>query len=151
MKRPKVDRAVFNAQVQRLSANNFWAQLPKAGITELIDTLMRVSNEDEDRARRIIDQALKNPKVPAPADLESISDVIRKSEAPQTLERWYTTGGLRSHADIPLGCEKCEGTGWRFEAERQVFCGCALGRYLRTRDPKPTATERTSRPTSETV
>lgn len=151
MKRPTVDRAFFNAQVQRLSANNFWGQLPKAGITELIDTLTRISEGDASRASRIINQALKDPKIPAPADLELIADAIRTAEAPHTLERWYTTGGLRSHDDIPVGCEKCEGTGWRFEAERQILCGCALGRYLRTLDQKPTAGTRTSHTNRETA
>jgi hypothetical protein len=148
MKHPKVDRAFFNAQVQRLSASDFFPTI-KAGITELIDSLIRVANEDTERARRIIDRALKTPKCPTPADLETIAE------------------GLGSE-NVPRGCELCEGTGMRYvskpynrtaldengqpyvyeryEADCQERCACELGQYLQAKDKearqerKPTAT-----------
>jgi hypothetical protein len=138
MKRSKADRALFNAQVQRLSASNFFPQI-KAGITELIDSLMRVSDEDADRARRIIDRALKSPQCPTPAELESIASNLGAE-------------------NVPKGCGKCEGTGMRYvtkpvrdpitgqiyEADCQERCDCELGRFLMAREVERKQMERTA-------
>jgi hypothetical protein len=127
MKTPKVDRAFFNAQVQRLSASDFFPTI-KAGITELIDSLIRVSGEDLEHARRIIDRALKTPKCPTPADLEAIAENLPNA--------------------APLGCEKCEGTGRVYvkrrvkdvitgdpiEVDCQKNCDCTLGQFLKARE-----------------
>jgi hypothetical protein len=136
MKPPKVDRPFFNAQVQRLTACDFFPTI-KAGITELIDSLIRASGEDTERARRIIDRALKSPKCPTPADLELIASELGSE-------------------NVPRGCEKCEGTGMRYvvkkykrtaldvegkpfvyetgEVDCQEWCDCALGDFRAARE-----------------
>jgi hypothetical protein len=141
MKRHTVDRAFFNAQVQRLSASDFFPTI-KAGIAELIDTLIRVSDEDTERARRIIDHALKAPKCPTPADLQTIAESLGSE-------------------NVPRGCELCEGTGMRYTrklvnrtaldsdgnpyvydsytADCQERCSCELGRFLKAREKEEAA------------
>jgi hypothetical protein len=136
MSAKKVDRPFFRSQVLRLASTDFFPTLDE-GVKELIDSLIRVSGEDTERASRIIDQALKTPKCPTPADLELIAE------------------GLGSD-NVPRGCELCEGTGMRYttkryerkaldengqvyvyesyEADCQERCDCELGRFLKARE-----------------
>lgn len=134
---PDPDRSFFRQQALRLTAAQYFPAIDE-GVTELIDSLMRVSRKDQDRAKRIIDQALTSQKCPTPADLGLIAEGLRVAETRSALDSgaWYTTGGLRSDESIPHGCEKCEGTGWMFTAGSQVLCGCELGRFLKTVERK---------------
>ncbi len=131
-----ISRPYFRSQVLRLAATNYFPALDE-GVKELVDSLMRISDGDGERARRIIDQALKTPTCPTPADLEAIAD------------------GLGSE-NVPRGCELCEGTGMRYVsklinrtaldadgnpyvydsyyADCQERCSCELGRFLKARE-----------------
>jgi len=136
-KKPEpISRPYFRSQVLRLAATNYFPALDE-GVKELVDSLMRVSAGDGERARRIIDEALKTPTCPTPADFELIASNLGSE-------------------NVPRGCELCEGTGMRYttkrydrkaldengkpyvyesyEADCQERCDCELGRFLKARE-----------------
>jgi hypothetical protein len=137
-----IGRPYFRSQVLRLSPTTFFNTLLDEGVKELIDCLIRVSDGDGDRARRIIDRALKTPNCPAPADLEAIAESLGSE-------------------NVPRGCELCEGTGMRYTrklvnrtaldadgnpyvydsytADCQERCSCELGRFLKAREKEAAA------------
>jgi hypothetical protein len=167
-----ISRPYFRSQVLRLAATNYFPSLDE-GVKELVDSLMRVSAGDGERAQSIINEALKSSATcPTPATFEAIS-----SE-------------LGPRANSPRGCEKCEGTGMRYvskthnrttldadgepyvyesyQADCQQRCDCSLGQFLKMKDKEAAAAQRqqrepnplttalhgrrpTSRPNSETA
>jgi hypothetical protein len=129
------NRPFFRAQVLRLSSTNFFPTLDE-GVKELIDCLIRVSDGDQDHARRIIDRALsESPGCPAPADLE------------------YFAANVPKVAIVPEGCAQCDGSGYRHTVRRYTLhgetheadcmgpCECARGQFLQSQNRKPVATE----------
>jgi hypothetical protein len=149
MSTKKTERPYFRSQVLRLAATNYFPALDE-GVKELVDSLIRVSHGDGERAQQIVDEALRSsPTCPTPATFEAISS------------------DLGPRANSPRGCEHCEGTGMRYVPKRcerttldgdgkpyvyesyvadcQQRCDCALGQFLRAKDKEAAASQRKQR------